>query len=47
MVSFMIFDVYVISSKETLIPRLLAGGSFVIFLGLFVLGFKQIIRGQR
>ncbi len=43
---FMVFDVYVISTKEAITPKLLAGGSFILFFGLFVLSFKQIIRGN-
>ncbi|APC46852.1 hypothetical protein J5S49_14740 [Virgibacillus halodenitrificans] len=39
---FMIFDIYLFMTKVELAPRLLAGGSFVLLLGLFIFGLKKI-----
>ena len=40
---FMIFDIYLLLTKVGLVPKLLAGGSFILFLGLFIFGLKKII----
>ncbi len=44
---FMIFDIYLLLTKVELAPKLLAGGSFVLLLGLFIFGLKKIIHIQK
>lgn len=44
---FMIFNIYLLLTKVELTSKLLAGGSFVLLLGLFIFGLKKIIHIQK